>query len=110
MHTSRTFSLGLAAAGLLLISASVSGATFTVTFTKPENYADMPRSPADKEQVLQGLKEHLTKLGARLPPDQDLTLEITDIDLAGELKPNVRHANEIRILKGNADWPSMHIR
>src|SRR3954464_12362231 len=79
----RKFSMALLSAGLCLVSAGNASAAVTVTYVKPENFSDLPWSAGDRAQVLHELQEYITRLGAKLPPDRDLKLEILDIDLAG---------------------------
>jgi hypothetical protein len=99
----------LALAGLLALTAGAAPAAVTVAFSHPEHFLDMPFSPVGRERVLKDLSEHFTKLGARLPPGQDLRVEVLDLDLAGRLHPNFR-GQELRILNGGADWPHMQVR
>jgi hypothetical protein len=101
----------LALAGLvLLLSAGGASAAVTVTFSHPENYRDIAFSPTDREQILKDLSEHFAHLGARLPPGQDLRVEVLDLVLAGRLHPNFRGQQDVRILRGGADWPRMKVR
>jgi hypothetical protein len=99
----------LALAGLLALSAGAASAAVTVAFSHPENYYDMPFAPFDRERVLKDLEEHFAKLGATLPPGQDLRIEVMELDLAGRLRPNFR-GQELRVLSGGADWPHMVLR
>jgi hypothetical protein len=99
----------LALAGLLALTAGAASAGVTVAFSHPENFLDMPFSPVDRERVLKDLSDHFAQLGARLPPGQDLRVEVLDLDLAGRLHPNFR-GQELRILNGGADWPHMQVR
>ena len=98
-------SLWVACAGI-----GTAGAGVTVTFVKPENYADMPFSPQAKERVLKDLQAHFTKLGSKLASDRDLKLEILDLDLAGRTAFSRRGAEDFRVLRGEADWPRMQVR
>lgn len=100
----------LALAGLVLLSAGAASAAVTVTFSHPENFRDMPFSPTDREQILQDLSEYFAHLGERLAPGQDLRVEVLDLDLAGRLHPNFRGQQDVRILRGGADWPHMKVR
>jgi hypothetical protein len=106
----RKSTVALICAGLWLASAAPAWAKVTVTFTKPESYSDMPWSAIDRDRLLQDLQEYLIKLGGKLPADRDLKLEILDIDLAGRLEPGRHRANDIRIMRGSADWPRMDVR
>ena len=94
-----------------LVTASISAwAGVSVTFAKPETYNDMPWSVSDKEQILKTFTEHFSKLGGQLPSDQDLKIVVTNIGLAGRVEPAAfRGTQEIRILRGRADWPSMQL-
>lgn len=98
-------------AGLCGLGVSyAASAAVSVTFVKPENYADMPFMQSDKDRVMKELVAHFNKLGAQLPAGQDLLIDILDIDLAGRIEPQYRGAHDVRILKGGADWPTMQIR
>jgi hypothetical protein len=99
-----------ALAGLWFAAAIPASAAVSVTFTKPDDYSDMPRSGVEREHVLEEFKDYFTKLGAKLPAGEDLKLEIVDIDLAGRIDPARLHFNDVRILRGRADWPRMDIR
>jgi hypothetical protein len=102
-------SLGLA--GLVMLSAGgVSAGVVTVAFSQPGNYQDMPFSPIDREQVIKDLGGHFARLGKRLPQDQELRIEVLDVDLAGRIYPNFRGRDDLRILRGGADWPHMRVR
>ena len=50
-------------------------------------------------------------MGAELPDGQTLRLEVLDLDLAGEMRTMFsRGGQEIRVLRGRADWPHMKVR
>lgn len=97
-------SLALALAGV----AHAAG-TVEVKFVEPEKFSDAGRNTWDRERTLQALTEHLQSLGKTLPDGQALRLTVTDIDLAGELRPS-RRGDELRVMRGRADWPSMVLR
>jgi Protein of unknown function (DUF3016) len=98
--------------GVLLASAAVHAAgAVQVSFVQPEKFADVGRTPRDVDGHLQQLTRHFEVLAARYLLDgQKLNLEVLDVDLAGELRPSRRSAQEIRVLKGGADWPRIHLR
>ena len=83
----------------------------TVNYIKPDAFNDMPWSANDQAEVLKNIAEHFTKLGAKLPADQDLKIDVTDIDLAGRIEPNAYYGRNdyLRVLRGGADWPSMRL-
>ena len=99
----------LASSALLITSFAANAAT-TVIFVAPEKYADMPFAVYEKERVMAGLKEHFEKLGAKLPANEDFKVEVLDVDLAGERDYRARAPQDLRILRGGADWPKMEIR
>jgi hypothetical protein len=99
----------------VLVAASCTSAlagTATVTFVQPEKFVDLPRSGADRDAVLKAVADHVVALARRqLPADCDLKLEVLDLDLAGRLLPSIRWpGNEVRVLRGGADWPRMTVR
>ena len=101
----------LAFAGACLLAAvpALAGGV-SVTLTKPEQYSDIPFTPWDREEVLNGITEHFEKLGQKLPADQDLKIEVLDVDMAGREIPGARTGRELRVLNGRADWPRMRLR
>jgi hypothetical protein len=99
----------LAFAGLCLLSAGTAMAGVTVNYVQPDKFADLPFTPWEREDVLKGLTEHFQKLGKQLPPDQNLTVDVLDVDLAGRTEPGRRSGRDIRILRGGADWPHMRL-
>lgn len=102
--------LRLALAGLVLLSAGGASAAVTVTFSHPENFHDMPLAATDRELILKDLSDHFAYLGKRLPPGQDLRVEVLDLELAGQIQPNFRNQQDLRIVRGGADWPRMKVR
>lgn len=99
---------GLALASMVLMSSGSAFAGVTVSFSQPENYSDLPFAPWERKDVLDELTEHFQKLSEALPPGVDLNVEVLDIDLAGRI--HHRRANEIRVLRGGADWPIIRLR
>jgi hypothetical protein len=100
----------LALAGLCLLSAGAASAAVKVTYTHPENYADMPFSTWDREHTLADFTDYFNQLAKALPPGQDLNIEVLDIDLAGREYPAARSGRDIRVVRGGADWPRMHLK
>ncbi len=103
------FLVALAAPGAALAAAAPSPAVerVTVTFTHPEKFADLKESSSDydndrgREQYLPPLQEYLVKEASRrLPADQKLAVEFTEIDLAGDFEPwHGPQFNDVRIVK-----------
>lgn len=77
-------------------------ATAEVQFVHPEKFTDAggTRQWVDSDTTLGGLKEHLVKEAAtRLPADQKLYVDITDVNLAGWYDRRQTFAHEVRIVK-----------
>jgi hypothetical protein len=99
----------LALAGLFLLSAGAASAAVKVTYHQPEKFADMPFASWDREQTLSLFTDYFNQLAKALPPGQDMDIEVLDIDLAGREYPG-RTGRELRVLRGDADWPRMHLK
>ncbi|HEV7814544.1 MAG TPA: DUF3016 domain-containing protein [Janthinobacterium sp.] len=106
----RIFSRAFAAAALSLLASGAAWAGVSVTYVKPEEFRDVPFSEVDRERVLKQLTDHFIELGKSLPAGQDLKIEVTDLDLAGRSIPSRRGGDDLRILRGGADWPAMNLR
>ena len=100
----------LAASGLLALAAGAANAgDVTVNYIQPERFSDLPFSAWDREEVLKDLTDHFAKLGAKLPPDQNLRIDVTDVDLAGREVPG-RGARDLRIIRSDgAEWPRIDL-
>lgn len=99
--------LGLVVA--LLASAAGASAAATVTYINPDKMTDVPRFSSDRESMEMIFRDHLNQLASQLPAGQELKVEFIDIDLAGDVFPRVP-VRDIRVMKGRADWPRMHLR
>lgn len=78
--------------------ASVADAQADVSFIKPENFSDIGWVPSDRDTALKQLEDHFKTLAARELPGKQLKIEVTDIDLAGEVEPRAR-SDRLRILR-----------
>ena len=106
----KTVTRNLALTVLFLLSAGSAAAGVTVTFLHPEDYSDMPLAAYDRDALIKQFSDYFAYLGKSLPPGQELKIEVLDIDLAGQIKPNFRRRNDLRVLKNGADGPQMHLR
>ena len=98
------------AAMALLLAGLAQAGTVDVRFVQPEHYTDAGHG-TDAEATRKALAQHLQSLGlAGLPTQQRLSIDILDIDLAGETRPMLSLSNDVRVLKGRADWPRIHLR
>jgi len=99
-----------ALAGLLVLSAGAASAAAKVTYNHSEKFTDLPFSSWDREQTLEQFTDYFNVLAKALPPGQDLDIEVLDIDLAGREYPGARSGRDIRVVKGGADWPRIHLK
>lgn len=105
----------LAASAMLALSTALAlplpaTAAVTVTFLQPDHYRDLPFSPIDRERVLKDLGDYFARLDKSLPPGQDLKIDVVDLDMAGRIVPNFRAGQDLRVMRGGADWPHMTLR
>jgi hypothetical protein len=99
----------LAVSGLLALAAGAASADVSVNYIEPERFSDLPFTPWDRESVLKDLTAHFAKLGAQLPPGQNLRIDVKDIDLAGREYPG-RGSRDLRVIKSNGvDWPRIDL-
>ena len=99
----------LAVSGLLALAAGSASADVTVNYIEQERFSDLPFTPWERESVLKELTGHFAKLGAKLPPGQNLRIDVRDVDLAGREYPG-RGARDLRIVKNGAEWPRIDLR
>ena len=108
----RTSFRSLITAATLLCAAAMQPAhaagSVEVQWLEPAQYSDAGRSNVDRERVTQILGQHIQKLARLLPDGQLLKLQVTDLDLAGEIDPF--RWRDLRVLRGGADWPRMSLR
>jgi Protein of unknown function (DUF3016) len=98
----------LAVSGLLALAAGAASAEVSVNFIEPGRFTDLPFTEWDRKEVLKELTEHFTKLGARLPPGQNLRIDVKDVDLAGRMYPS-RRGQDLRVIRDGAEWPRIDL-
>ncbi|MBB3220826.1 DUF3016 domain-containing protein [Pseudoduganella umbonata] len=99
----------MAGVAVLLAASGMASAGAKVTYVDTEKMTDVPRFASDRESMEIHFREHLELLAKKLPAGQQLNVEFLDIDLAGDQFPRVA-VQDVRVLKGRADWPRMHFR
>lgn len=103
-------SLALAALAASTIAPVALAGSVEVTFTHEATpFTDIGRSSHTQREALAALRQHFEALGKRLPDAQKLSIEVTDVDLAGE-EHWTRHATDLRVLRGRADWPRIELK
>jgi len=99
----------LAAAAALV--AVPSYATVDVTFVNPEKFADASNQRYEMQGTLDALAQHMKRAGDRyIGPNETLKIEVLDLDLAGWARFGGRAPNELRTVRGGADFPTMKLR
>ena len=108
---STTRSLTVVSIGLLIaVAAAQAAGSVQVSYVQPDSFADVGDTRRDTEGNLLALTRHFEALAGRLGDGQKLTVEVLDVDLAGEIRPLHRMQQDVRVLRGAADWPRIKLR
>ena len=99
----------LAVAATLL--AAPSYATVEVTYVNPEQFTDSSNQRWEMQGTLDALAQHMKRTGERyIAPNETLKIEVLELDLAGWSRFGGRAPNEVRTVRGGADFPQMKLR
>lgn len=99
--------------GLIGAAAMVTAqaGTVEVSYDPSAAWSDVGETPHDREANLAALAATLRALGPELPgADALLQVRLTDVDLAGTVLPARRGGQPIRVVRGSADWPRIHLQ
>ncbi|MFZ6686810.1 DUF3016 domain-containing protein [Undibacterium sp. SXout11W] len=107
----KNFFLALVVSGVGLLSGVADAGEVKVTWQDPDKYADIRPGNESRDnfraQVFKELGQVFTDLAKKLPDDVQWSVTVTDLDLAGDVRPMMRAGgNEIRIIK-DIYWPRM---
>jgi Protein of unknown function (DUF3016) len=94
--------------GCAVIGPARAAGKIEVVYVDEDSFSDLGGSVNDRQQALRTLSEHFKKMAERLPDEQGLRLEITDIDLAGTLNPTL--GVNVRQYTGAGDRPQIKLR
>ncbi len=102
------FAVLLSGAAQAMFLSSAAQAATDVTFKNADSYADAtfewPKSEKNRAKVRDEVTKMFAKLADKyLASGQSLTVEVTEIDLAGRLEPM---ADDIRIMR-SVTWPRL---
>lgn len=75
------------------------------SFRQPDQWRDAGRTAVERERTGEAVADIFRRLAARLPEDQVLKIELTDVDLAGE--PRWTQRGDLRVVTGGADRPRL---
>lgn len=96
--------------GALLSAALSAQAAFELRFVNPEKFTDAGETQIERERTLGELEAYMRGLAdKRLPVSQKLSVEVLDVNLAGDMEPRGRAMDRIRVVKA-IGWPSMELR
>jgi hypothetical protein len=98
----------------VLVWTAPADAAVAVSFIHPEKYTDATLyggyGASGQKPALDGIKNYLERLGERnLKPDQTLTVDVLDIDLAGRYEPWRLPGYNARYLR-DITWPRITLR
>ncbi|MCA6216503.1 DUF3016 domain-containing protein [Ideonella sp. B7] len=92
----------------LATQAALAGSV-TVHFLPAEKYSDVHVDGDPAVQLFKPLTQSLEQLAQRLPADQTLSIDVSDIDLAGDWRPVGPQGQWMRVLS-SATWPRLTLR
>lgn len=103
----------LAAAALALVATLTAGAAHAVgraevRYVQPERFSDAGFGAVERERTLKVLSQHFDRLAQRLPDGQVLTVDVTDVDLAGEVDTLAVH--RVRVMGQLPDAPRLSLK
>jgi DUF3016 family protein len=89
-------------AAATLAASGAHAATAEINFVNPEKFTDVGKRYqwVEGDTALAGLRDYLVKQAAeRLPADQKLVIDVTDVDLAGQYDPRQLASRQVRVVK-----------
>jgi hypothetical protein len=97
------------ALGLLTFSAAVQ-AEVTVNFIQPDKFSDIKDNSGFRDKdVLKDIEAHIVEQAQKTLPGRDLRIDVTDVNLAGEVEPLWRSAQWLRVMR-NVTLPSIEFK
>jgi hypothetical protein len=92
------------AAAILLLASAAAQAQAEVRFGPADKFSDVREVRNVEADVEAPLAELLQKLAEKHLPGQKLVIDISDIDLAGEIEPVGSRMERIRVMRSST-WP-----
>ncbi len=91
--------LSLIAAALLALSAGAR-ADVTVNFVNPDKFIDIKDNTGFRDKaVLKDIESHLVEQANKYLPGRDVRINVTDVDLAGDVEPVGRQFQPVRVMR-----------
>lgn len=104
----RHVTLSLLAAGVLTTGAAQATGRAEVHYVAPEQFTDAGFGSVERERTQNLLTRQIEQLARRLPDGQVLKVEVTDVDLAGEIDWMSPH--RLRVMGQLPDAPRLTLR
>ena len=96
---------------LFMLLSLPAAADVRVSFGDVRRFTDAGDGLGEAERNTAELGKYLEALGRRyLKPDQTLTIEVLEIDLAGRPHMRASRGTDVRVLNGQADWPRIKLK
>lgn len=84
----------------LMAVAATASADVQVNFVQPEKFSDIKDNHGFKRlELLQDIEAHLVQQAEKRLPGRDVRINVTDVDLAGEVEPFGRHMQWLRVMR-----------
>ncbi len=84
----------------LLALAGAAQADVQVNFVKPENFIDIKDNSGFRDNdVLKDIEAHLVAQAQKYLPGRDVRINVTDVDLAGQVEPLGRSWTWVRVMR-----------
>jgi hypothetical protein len=100
--------LALATLGLLSATSAHALGRAEVRYIDPDTFTDAGFGTLERERTQRLLANHIDRLAKRLPDGQVLKVDITDVDLAGEV--DVFSFHRMRVMGEVPDAPRLKLR
>jgi hypothetical protein len=89
----------LIALGLLAL-ATAAHADVKVNFVNPDKFIDIKDNTGFRDKdVLKNIEAHFVEQAQKYLPGRDVRINVTDVDLAGDVEPLGRHFQSVRVMR-----------
>lgn len=84
----------------LVVAAGAANADVQVHFVSPEKFSDTKDNYGFRQpDVLNDIQAHLVAQAEKRLPGRDVRIDVTDVDLAGEVEPLWHHSQWLRVMR-----------
>ncbi|MFT7724457.1 MAG: DUF3016 domain-containing protein [Roseateles sp.] len=84
----------------LLAAAAAARADVQVNFVKPDTFSDIKDNQGFRDpSVLKDIEAHLVAQAGKRLPGRDVRIDVTDVNLAGEVEPVGRSGQWLRVMR-----------